>query len=238
MKHTFVKVGLLCLLVATASFGFAQITVGNFDNGNCYPLMCNDSGTNTGTNMDYEQVYAANQFLNTVNINSITFTYASEFGGSDILLGGTYSLYWGYAAPGTVNNLSTNLASNYTSGPNLLGTFTVPSGGISFGSSYTFNFAPFTYNPADGNLLIEIVAMGQDNVPNGSGNSYMESDDTGSVTSRAYCLENVGCFADSTGLVTTFGTTTSTGTTPEPGTFLMLGSGIAALGLLRRKLNL
>ncbi len=43
-----------------------------------------------------------------------------------------------------------------------------------------------------------------------TGNGYHQSDDTGSATSRAYCIKNgqlQGCYADANRLVTSFGTT-------------------------------
>jgi hypothetical protein len=224
MKTTIRVLTLLSLLSAGILLHAGDITVGTYTNGNCYPLMCNDSGTNSGTTMDYQQVYASTAFSGTVAINSVTFNLASFFGGSDLVLGGTYTLEWGYAAPGSVNNLSANLASNYTGGPHVLGMFTISAGGSPFGLFYTLppNFQ-FTYNSSLGDLLLQITANGQDNVPAGMGNSYMEADETGSVTSRAYCIENVGCFADQIGLVTTFGIV------PEPGSLAIVIPGLVGL---------
>lgn len=213
MKTTIKSLILLSLLSAGTLLHAGSLTVGTYDNANCYPFTCNDSGTNMGVTMDYQQVYASSQFTsppNKYDINSISFNLAAFFEGNNLLLGGTYTLEWGYAVSGSLNNLSTNLASNYNyilGGPNLIRSFTVPAGGFNFGSSLTFplNGYQFAYNPKLGNLLLEIIATGQTNVPNGSGNSYLEGDDTGSVTSRAYCIGNGGgCFADSFGLVTTF----------------------------------
>ena len=97
--------------------------------------------------------------------------------------------------------------------------------GWPFGSSYTFSFNQFTYNSSLGNLLLEIIANGQDNVPSGSGNSYMEADETGSVTNRAFCIGagNLKCFADPIGLVTTFGIV------PEPGSLVTVLSSLVGL---------
>ncbi len=90
----------------------------------------------------------------------------------------------------------------------------------------------FDYDPTIGDLLLEISVSNQDNVPNGQGlNGYNEADDTGTSTSRAYCLTGSGCIADSTGLVTTF---TST---PEPGTFGLLGGALLGVGFLRERFS-
>ena len=220
MKTTAKGLILLSLLSAGVLLhAGSSLTVGTYTNGNCYPLMCNDSGTSSGITMDYQQVYASTAFPGTVNINSVSFNWASFFGGSDMILGGKYTLEAGYASS---LSLSTTLASNYILGPTVLGTFTIPAGGAPFGSAYTFSFNQFTYNSSLGDLLLEIVANGQDNVPGGSGNSYMEADETGSVTSRAYCIEDVGCFADQIGLVTTFGIS-------EPSSLLVLLPGLVGL---------
>jgi hypothetical protein len=110
-------------------------------------------------------------------------------------------------------------------------------GTTSTNPSWSFNITPFTYNPANGDLLLEVVANNQTILANGNGNGYLEADNSFAVTNRAYCVTNLGCSSnDGVGLVTTF----STGSTvPEPSTFLMLGSGILGLaGVLRRKMNL
>ena len=78
----------------------ADVTVGNYDSGNCYPFMCNDSGTSTGVSIDYQQAYNSAKFSGSTTINSMSWYFASVFGGNDVILGGNYSFYWGYSAVG------------------------------------------------------------------------------------------------------------------------------------------
>ena len=73
MKTTIKGLILLSVLSAGVLLHAGSLTVGTYTNGNCYPLMCNDSGTNMGITMDYQQVYASTAFSGTVNINSVTF---------------------------------------------------------------------------------------------------------------------------------------------------------------------
>ena len=71
------------------------------------------------------------------------------------------------------------------------------------------------YDPTQGDLIIVIIASNQDNIPNGSGKRPLwKADDTGTVTSRAYCITGQDCVADSIGLTGSFLTTSTA--TPEP----------------------
>ena len=64
----------VCVTLLTAGAFAAPITIGTAQSGNCYPFMCNDSGTSSGVSIDYQQVYTSSAFSGPVMINSITFS--------------------------------------------------------------------------------------------------------------------------------------------------------------------
>lgn len=222
-------------LTLLSQVGRADITVGvsNPFSGNCYPFMCNDSGHSTGQSIEFQEVYSSAAFPSTpTTITSETFYLQPLFGGSDTLLGGTYEFSLS-TTTAPVNGLSNTLANNLGPDNTSVLTYTVPAGGVSFGTKFTFsNTTPFTYNPANGNLLLDVTVFNQDNVPNFTGNSYNQVDSSG-VTSRAYAFNGAPSgVADSIGLVTTF----NASSVPEPSAFFPL-AGVLGLGaLLRRKL--
>jgi hypothetical protein len=111
-----------------------------------------------------------------------------------------------------------------------------------FGKTLTINLTtPFTYNPADGNLLMDVVAT---NTSASAGDIFF---DTNGYTSNGRNGNTImgRVFYDTTaladavdsgyGLVTEF----STGTTsvPEPTSMLLLGLGLLGVAGIRRKLK-
>ena len=228
-----VILGVLTLAALPATAGI--IIVGNppdSGTGNCFPFGCAYSG-------EYQQVYQNTQFTTgPILITDLEF-YNTQFnsgatamntGNFDISLS-TTSASWNTLS-GTFAN---NIGSNNT---------TVFNGSLAqswaFGDTLTIDLTtPFLYNPANGNLLMDVVATGTNDAggaiyfdTNGYNNGNFNGND---FLGRVYGSGTVNA---GYGLVTGF----STGTlqnTPEPGFTVLLGLALSGMGLAfrRRKIS-
>jgi hypothetical protein len=215
----FLLAGMLAIAPAAQA---ATTIVGTYSGtGNCYPFLCNDSGTSTGQSIDYQQVYAQSAFSGPLNIDSLTFYFASEYGGSESVVNGTYNIYLSYSA-NPVNGLDSSLANNVSGSQSLFFSGTL---GGPFVNSFTITGTPFAYDPSVNPLLLEVVVTNQDVFTNGSGNGYNQADDSGNVTSRAYNPTFGQNTADANGLVTGF----NVSSTPEPSSMALMGGAFLLL---------
>ena len=80
MKTLRIPALLVVLLSATALFG-APFTIGSMDSGDCYPFMCNDSGTNVGPSINIRKLTTPAISLE----QSALVHFSSNFGPMEVL---------------------------------------------------------------------------------------------------------------------------------------------------------
>lgn len=226
------------LVVSTVHDARANVTVGVTDGGGvCTPLACFAAIGGTV----YQQIYAASAFQGQITFNGVRFLAArTPFdSGNESIDTATYtvSFFLSSAAPSQrltpgPGTLSTILGDN--AGPTLgiLGTFSL--GGL-MPDNLDLIGAPIDYDPADGNLLMQIVVDSIDGPVFRPGwplarPGYFQSDIRGTNVSAAYQIAGFSSL-DDVAVVTTFLAVP----TPEPGTAALLGLAIAGLAGMRHR---
>jgi hypothetical protein len=187
-----------------------SITIGANDNNSRYPTGLDPSANGTSfpnfqAGGTYQQVYSKTAFTGPVTITQIAFA-SHELTSAPGTANYNFNISVG-ATAATPNALSTNLAANR--GAQMVQVFTGPvTANITDGAQFDvlINVTPFTYDPANGNLLVEFTFNSAPQFSGGSLLYFRAGAD--SRTSRAANPAGVvgGAFTDNFGLLTRFTT--------------------------------
>lgn len=214
-------------LAVVASAAQGQVTVTGPSNGaNCFPFGCKADARFAGTR--YQQVYSASAFAGPIDITGITFFRSPQFGGP--LNTGSFDLYLSTTSAAVDGLNTTDFDANLGAPTSYFGTFVI--GGLA-PAELTFSGNSYSYDPAAGNLLLDlrVGAMTYNGI--GQGAFFVaRSSAPGGNYSRAqnFGTDNVGF-----GLDTRF-EVAGVSTVPEPSTLALAAGGLALLaGVARRR---
>ena len=187
---------------------------GNIEGGDCAPFGCV---------MRYQQAYAASLFTGPITITGLTI-FNTQYVPEEIDAA-TYTITLSTSL-NPVGSLSATFAENTGLDAALFfnGALSGPAS-----PSFTINGTAFQYNPAAGDLLIEVVKSGTSE----AFALYTDFRDDFSGFQRVYAYGNdaAGFVEQNYGLVTGF----TIADAPEPSTFGMAGAALAGLIALRRR---
>lgn len=173
--------------------------------------------------VQFQQAYDSASFSGPMNIGSVSF-----FSRHTHSMNATYDMYIGYM-DGDYTSISTSdLASNRGDGYTAFGSLTL-TGTFNSGDVTTFT-GSFDYDPAAGDLLIEIFRSAE----TGSNNGNFAAA-SGLPLSRAYQWPH-GSQSGGVGygITTQFGTSDIVASVPTPGALALLGLGLIGVGVRRR----
>ncbi len=199
---------------STASAGTIAVGAQNAGGGDCVPFGC-------GYHAQF--VYDASYFSSPVTITDLTFF--NRFGSGNFNPSSmTFTLS---TTSSSVASPSATFASNTGADAQLFGTYVLAG---SMPSTFTFSGAPFAYNPANGNLLLDVVSTQYSTIT-----GYANHNDDGTVppflVSRVVSFTQgsaTGFVEKNYGPVTEF-TVTGASAVPEPGTLGLIALGMASL---------
>ena len=218
------------LVAASGAHGQDVRVGGSADAANVFPFV--DYGFGLLFPVRYQQLYTASSFSEAVFIDAIRFHDGiSAAAGLDAgISDGTYLVRFA-VTDRAENGLGTDFDGNVAGFAETFFEGVLTSAGLRLEGT------PYLYDPARGNLLLDVTVFAQARDLFGLDSSADAADGTSRVF-HSFPPPFTGPFpvvADARGLVTTFETRLAV--VPEPATVLLVGAGLAAIGLvgLRRR---